>query len=63
MAVPVTVPWPHSRERLINRYYDPVTGQFVSVDPMVGSTQTAYAYARDNAVSGVDYLGWLIAAG
>jgi len=28
---------------LVNRYYDPATGQFLSVDPMVGSTGTPYA--------------------
>jgi hypothetical protein len=27
-----------------NRYYDPSTGQFLTVDPMVGETGEAYAY-------------------
>jgi RHS repeat-associated protein len=42
---------------LINRYYDPATGQFVSVDPMVNETEQAYAYAGDNPVNDVDPSG------
>ncbi len=46
---------------LVNRYYDPATGQFMSVDPDVGSTGTPYAYAIDNPVSNRDPLGlWTI---
>ena len=36
-----------TQDRRINRYYDPVTGQFISVDPLVGSTGNPYAYAAD----------------
>jgi RHS repeat-associated protein len=46
-----------SLDRTINRYYDPVTGQFISVDPMVGTTGTPYAYASDNAANRVDFNG------
>jgi RHS repeat-associated protein len=42
---------------LINRYYDPGTGQFFSVDPMVDATGQPYAYAGDNPIDGVDPLG------
>ena len=28
---------------VVNRYYDPVTAQFLSVDPDVGSTGTPFA--------------------
>jgi hypothetical protein len=42
---------------VINRYYDPVTGQFVSVDPMVNETDQSYLYAGDDPVNGVDPNG------
>jgi RHS repeat-associated protein len=45
---------------LINRYYDPSTGQFLSVDPAVGQTGQPYAYAGGNPVSATDPMGlWL----
>jgi hypothetical protein len=47
----------HAPERTINRYYDPSTGQFVSVDPMVNETNQPYLYAEDDPVNGVDPLG------
>jgi RHS repeat-associated protein len=46
---------------LVNRYYDPATGQFLSVDPWVSDTAAPYFYAGDNPVSEVDpsgLLGW-----
>jgi RHS repeat-associated protein len=42
---------------LINRYYDPATGQFNSVDPDVSQTAQSYEYANDNPVSTVDPNG------
>ncbi len=42
---------------LIHRYYDPTTGQFVSVDPLVDETGRPYAYTGDDPVNGVDPLG------
>jgi RHS repeat-associated protein len=42
---------------LINRYYDPVTGQFISVDPAVAQTLQPYVYAGDNPVSDTDPSG------
>jgi RHS repeat-associated protein len=44
-------------EYLIHRYYDPGTGQFLSVDPDVAETQSAYGYTGDNPVNGTDPLG------
>jgi hypothetical protein len=46
-----------SRERRINRYYDPSTGQFVNVDPMVNETGDAYAYVGDDPINAVDPMG------
>jgi RHS repeat-associated protein len=42
---------------LTNRYYDPMTGQFLTVDPLVDKTDQAYAYADDNPVVSTDLLG------
>lgn len=42
---------------LINRYYDPATGQFLSVDPLVGLTQQPYQYVGDNPLNETDTLG------
>jgi RHS repeat-associated protein len=44
---------------LVHRYYDPVTGQFVSVDPLVDQTQMQYNYAGDDPVNGADPSGLL----
>ena len=42
---------------LIGRYYDPATGQFLSVDPLVGETGQPYAYTGDDPVNGTDPWG------
>jgi RHS repeat-associated protein len=39
------------------RTYDPVTAQFLSVDPMVSATGEPYGYAGDNPVNGGDPSG------
>lgn len=39
------------------RYYDPSTGQFVSVDPLVELTGEPYSYADDNPVNRTDPAG------
>jgi RHS repeat-associated protein len=50
---------------LINRYYDPSTGQFLSVDPDISSTLQPYAYTGGNPVSQTDPTGkeWVDATG
>jgi RHS repeat-associated protein len=41
----------------IRRYYDPVTGQFISIDPLVDQTEAPYAYVNGDPVDGTDPLG------
>lgn len=42
---------------LVNRYYDPVTGQFLSVDPAVSLTDEPYSYTTDDPVNSTDPSG------
>ena len=42
---------------LVNRYYDPATGVFVSVDPLVAVTGQMYEYADNKPVDAVDPNG------
>jgi len=44
---------------LIGRYYDPSTGQFLSVDPAVSITGQPYSYAGDDPVNQSDPSGLL----
>lgn len=46
--------WPGNSVR---RYYDPGTGQFLSVDPAVDQTEQPYAYVNGDPVDSVDPLG------
>jgi RHS repeat-associated protein len=51
---------------LINRYYDPATGQFQSADPEADQTGTPYSYTGDNPVNDTDSTGlypagWIVA--
>jgi RHS repeat-associated protein len=39
------------------RYYDPVSGQFVTVDPAVGKTNSPYAYVAGDVVNHTDPTG------
>jgi RHS repeat-associated protein len=41
------------------RYYDPVTYQFLAVDPLVDGTGQPYLYAGDDPLDGFDPLGLL----
>lgn len=42
---------------LINRYYDPTTDQFISVDPDVSTTDQPYAFTGDDPLNSTDPLG------
>jgi RHS repeat-associated protein len=39
------------------RYYDPVTALFLTVDPLVDTTRTPYAYTGDNPLNYTDLTG------
>jgi RHS repeat-associated protein len=42
---------------LRNRYYDPTTAQFLSVDPLASTTRAIYTYADNNPLNKADPLG------
>jgi RHS repeat-associated protein len=42
---------------LVHRYYDPQTGQFLTVDPLVSITGQPFGYANDDPVNGSDPSG------
>jgi RHS repeat-associated protein len=42
---------------LINRYYDPTTDQFLSIDPLVDQTNQPYVFVNDNPLNSTDPLG------
>jgi RHS repeat-associated protein len=42
---------------LVNRYYDPASGQFLSVDPAVSETGQPYQYANDDPTTVTDPSG------
>ena len=42
---------------LVNRYYDPATGQFLTVDPLLSLTAAPYGYAGDDPANYVDPTG------
>jgi RHS repeat-associated protein len=42
---------------LINRYYDPSTDQFLSIDPDVATTDQPYAFTNDEPLNAEDPLG------
>jgi RHS repeat-associated protein len=42
---------------LINRYYDPATDQFLSIDPDVATTDQPYVFTNDNPLNSTDPLG------
>ena len=41
----------------VGRYYDPQTGQFISVDPMVQQTREPYSYGTDDPIARIDPIG------
>jgi hypothetical protein len=44
-------------ESIINRYYDPTTDQFMSVDPDVATTDQPFMFANDDPLNATDPLG------
>lgn len=42
---------------VVDRYYDPTTDQFLSVDPLVAQTGQPYVFTNDNPLNGTDPLG------
>ena len=59
----ISAPWGHGRVEqpfcgcAVWRYYDPQTGQFNSVDPLVDATGLAYSYGLDDPVLTTDPSG------
>jgi len=45
------------RRHLVNRYYDPATYQFLSIDPKVASTMQPYAFVGGDPLNDEDPLG------
>lgn len=43
-----------------NRYYDPNTAQFLSVDPLVNITGRPYSFVGDNPLGGTDPTGLMV---
>jgi hypothetical protein len=44
-------------ESIINRYYDPTTDQFLSIDPDVATTEQPYVFTNDDPLNAEDPLG------
>ena len=42
---------------VVNRYYDPATDQFLSIDPDFAMTDQPYVFANDNPLNDTDPLG------
>ncbi len=47
---------------LINRYYDPTTAQFLSIDPIESLTQAPYTHASDDPINNADPSGLSVSA-
>jgi RHS repeat-associated protein len=47
----------HALGGSVHRYYDPLTGQFLSVDPLVDVTGMPYSFAAGDPVNGSDPSG------
>jgi hypothetical protein len=48
---------------VINRYYDPATDQFLSIDPAVAATDQPYVFTNDDPLNAEDPTGSLPSAG
>jgi hypothetical protein len=42
---------------VVNRYYDPTTDQFLSIDPDVATTDQPYVFTNDDPLNASDPLG------
>jgi hypothetical protein len=42
---------------VINRYYDPTTDQFLSIDPDVATTDQPYVFTNDDPLNAEDPMG------
>jgi hypothetical protein len=47
------------RDAAVQRYYDPGTGQFMSLDPLNQMTNAGYSFVKDNPFGGTDPNGLL----
>jgi hypothetical protein len=47
----------------VDRYYDPVTGQFLTVDPDVAESGQPYAFTGDDPLNATDPLGSIVNQG
>lgn len=54
---------PRAVTSVINRYYDPSTDQFLSIDPIVNLTDQPYVFSGDNPLDVEDPLGLHAAVG
>jgi hypothetical protein len=58
VAGPTTkCPRPRAATSVVNRYYDPTTDQFLSIDPDVMETGQPYVFTNDDPLNGQDPLG------
>jgi hypothetical protein len=56
-VVPLPCATTQAPEGTVHRYYDPTTGQFLTVDPLVSVTGQPFSYANDDPVNGSDPSG------
>ncbi len=47
----------HAPERTVNRYYDPTTDQFLSIDPALMVTDQPYMFTNDDPLNATDPIG------
>lgn len=47
---------------VVNRYYDPTTDQFLSIDPAVATTGQPYVFVNDSPLNSTDPLGLKLSA-
>jgi hypothetical protein len=56
--MPRAIPsWASDTLPVVGRYHDPTTAQFLTRDPLVALTQSAYGYTNENPLNGTDPTG------